>query len=337
MVLIGIKLKLICKKINMEIGSFIELYFESSGEYHNGKNVARLNTGRAAIYHALQVLGCSEIYLPYYQCDTVRDFLLEKKIVIKYYNIDKDFTPKIDSIKDNSVILLVNYYGVMSNERMANLASKYKNVIIDNSQAFFSDPIDNCLNVYSPRKFVGTPDGAYVVGNDSTNDITKYSKDFSSDTSLFLLQRIEYGCEGKSYQSRKLNEDRLNKSGVLRMSNLTEAILKSLNYERIKNKRRENFKIASKLFDKINAINPRMYHDDKCIPMVYPLFIEDEGLLPYLHKNKIFQGRWWEYLLNEIDSNMHEYWLTKNLIPITIDQRYGRQELEHINNLINGR
>ena len=77
-----------------------------------------------------------------------------------------------------------------------------------------------------------------------------------------------------------------------------------------------------------------MYHDDKCIPMVYPLFIEDEGLLPYLHKNKIFQGRWWEYLLNEIDSNMHEYWLTKNLIPITIDQRYGRQELEHINNLI---
>ena len=121
------------------------------------------------------------------------------------------------------------------------------------------------------------------------------------------------------------------------MSDLTQTILKSLNYERIKVKRRENFEIASELFNKINEINPSMYYDDNCIPMVYPLLIEDEGLLPYLHKNKIFQGRWWSYLLEEIGNDVFEHWLTKNLIPIAIDQRYGRKELQFIANLINER
>lgn len=321
----------------MEIGSFIELDFESKLEYYHGERVVSLNTGRAAICHALHVLDCNLIYLPYYQCDTVREFLIKRKIKIKYYEINKDFTPVVDFIPDNAAILLVNYYGFMSSTKLARLSCKYKNVIVDNSQAFFSEPIHNCISIYSPRKFVGTPDGAYVVGDNVMKNVNKYTKDFSSDTSLFLLQRIEYGCEGKSYESRKLNEDRINKSGILRMSHLTETILKSLNYKTIKAKRRENFEIACELFNNINLIDPKMHYDDHCIPMVYPLVIEDDGLLPYLHKNKIFQGRWWEYLLKEIKSDMFEYWLTKNLIPITIDQRYGIKELEFIAKLINER
>jgi hypothetical protein len=49
----------------MEIGSFIELDFESKLEYYHGERVVSLNTGRAAICHALHVLDCNLIYLPY--------------------------------------------------------------------------------------------------------------------------------------------------------------------------------------------------------------------------------------------------------------------------------
>ena len=43
----------------MEIGSFIEMQFEKGKEYYSQKtNIARLNTGRAAIWHAFRVLGC---------------------------------------------------------------------------------------------------------------------------------------------------------------------------------------------------------------------------------------------------------------------------------------
>ena len=49
----------------MEIGSFLPLAFASGNEYYRGTaGVARLNTGRAAIWHAFRVTGCAALWLP---------------------------------------------------------------------------------------------------------------------------------------------------------------------------------------------------------------------------------------------------------------------------------
>ena len=43
----------------MEIGSFIELQFYKGKEFYNQDiDIARLNTGRAAIWHAFRMTGC---------------------------------------------------------------------------------------------------------------------------------------------------------------------------------------------------------------------------------------------------------------------------------------
>lgn len=318
----------------MEIGSFLELAFDSGKEYYKGDGIARLNSGRGAIYHAARCLTCDTIYLPYYQCDTVRDFLLKKNINVEYYSIDENFNPLISKISDNSAIVLVNYYGIMSKERLLSLSKKFDKVIIDNSQGFFCEPLGGCMNVYSARKFVGVPDGAYVIGENADRFLDEYKQDYSSDTSLFLLQRIEYGCEGKTYQSRMINEHRIDDADVMRMSRLTRTILDSANYDFIKNKRRENFKYAHSLFKDINKINPLMYYDESCVPMVYPLVVEDDSLLKRLLENKHFQGHWWSYLLDEIENDKFEYWLSRYVIPITIDQRYGKGELNFIYDIV---
>ena len=322
-------------KEQKEIGSFLELSFLSGLEYYEGDQVARLNTGRAAIYHASRILNQDIIYIPYYQCDTVRDFLLKNGIEIKYYYCDREFNPIINERTDNATILLVNYFGIMSNSRMSSLASRYKNVIIDNSQAFFAPPIENCMNVYSARKFIGSPDGAYLIGNHANDYLEEYQQDYSSDTSLFLLQRIEYGCEGKAYLNKQNNDERINNSGVKRMSQLTHAILDGTDYNLIKHRRKENFEIACSLFQNINKINPLKFYNNDCVPMVYPLVIEDDLTLPKLIKNKVFQGHWWSYILDEVNQDSFEYYLSKNMIPITIDQRYGEKEIKHVFNLIN--
>ena len=319
----------------MEIGSFIELQFYKGLEYYSGKkNIARLNSGRAAIYHAARVLDCDTVWLPYYQCDTVREFLKRKEINIKYYSITQWLDPKGIKQKKNEAVVFVNYYGVMSQTRMAALSLCYENVIIDNSQAFFCEPISGCLNVYSARKFVGVPDGAYVIGNNADKYTDIYEKCYSSDTAVFLLQRHEYGCEGKTYESRMINEHRIDSEDIMRMSDLTRCILDGTDYEYIKTRRKENFKFACELFDSINCIDPQRYADGDTIPMVYPLVYEDDSLLDRLIKNKHFQGHWWSYLLDEVDKNSFEYWLSRYMIPITIDQRYGKIEIQHIRELI---
>lgn len=318
----------------MEIGSFIEMEFQKGREYYSGNDAARLNSGRAGIYHAARVLGCGTVYLPYYECDTVRDFLIKKQIQVRYYSIDKAFLPLIHTIPPDAAVVIVNHYGIMSQQRLVSLSAGFKNVIIDNSQAFFCKPIAGCLNVYSARKFIGVPDGSYVIGPDADRFVEKYEQDHSSDTSQFLLQRCEYGCEGKTYKARLANEHRIAVSDIKKMSKLTHAILDGTNYNFIINKRKENFTTACQLFDGMNKLSIRMHHDDDCVPMVYPLVVESDRMLPKLLENKIFQGHWWSYLLNEVNEHTFEYYLSRYMIPITIDQRYGRSELEYTRNIL---
>lgn len=319
----------------MEIGSFIELQFAKGKEWYSGeKNIARLNTGRAAIYHAMRILGCTHIYIPFYQCHSVGSFLRRKGVIVKLYKQDKQFNPLVKEIEESACILLVNYFGIMSCERMEDLARQYKKTIIDNSQAFFAKTISDTMNVYSARKFVGVPDGAYVIGESAENGCLEYEQGFSSDTSLFLLQRIEYGCEGKTYQNRKLNEERIDLEDIKRMSVLTRTILDSIEYKDIIKKRRQNFDMASELFKDINGLDTHMYYDASCVPMVYPLYVENDTLLSRLLEAKHFQGNWWQYILDLVEPDTFEYKMSKYMIPITIDQRYGRKELEYLREII---
>lgn len=324
----------------MEIGSFIELELQKGKEWYSEKKfpnlqIARLNSGRAGIYHSFKVLNCKKIYIPYYQCDTVRDFLQKKGVEVDYYYLDEHFNPRVSSEEvGDDAILLVNYFGIMSNGRLKKLRELYKNVIIDNSQAFFAKPLKDCLNVYSARKFVGVPDGAYVIGKNVLNGYDEYKQGFSSDTALCMLSRHEYGLEGKTYQERQKNEARLDKEDVLKMSALTRDILDGTNYKEIIRKRKHNFKKACSLFKDINKLDALEYYDRKTIPMVYPLVVEDDGLLNKLLTAKHFQGHWWTYLLEEMPKDSYEYWLSKFIIPITIDQRYGELELEKLNEII---
>jgi len=321
-----------------EIGSFIELELPKGRELFQGEtDIARLNTGRAAIWHSFRVTGAKSIWIPYYQCETVREFLQRKGVCVKYYHLDRDFTPMDLQPSDDEAVLLVNYFGVMSRRRMIELAVGLPNVIIDNCQAFFCEPIDGALTVYSARKFNGVADGAYVIGKDAEKFVDKYPQCYSSDTATFLMKRIEYGCEGEGYRSRTINEDRVDTEDIMRMSKLTRAMLDGADYEGNRQKRKENFEYACHLFSDINKIDPIRFCDDETVPMVYPLVVEDDALLGKLLAAKHFQGHWWKYICEELPEETFEHWLSRYIIPVTIDQRYGKEELDYINATIRNR
>lgn len=322
----------------MEIGSFIELQLPKGKEFYNQQlDIARLNTGRSAIWHAFHCTGCKSIWIPIYQCDTVCEVLKTHNVEIKYYHIDKEFNP-VDLNPDlDEAVLFVNYYGVMSHQRMLELSRLSARPIIDNSQGFFNEPIENAMNVYSCRKFVGVPDGAYVIGKGAHQYMDEYPQGYSSDTAAFLLMRIEYGCEGKGYEARSINEHRIDTEPIMKMSKLTHAILDGTDYEFIKKKRRENFDIAHSLLGDINQINPQLYYEKDTIPMVYPLVVEDDALIQKLFEAKHFQGHWWSYICDEQPEDCFESWISRYVIPITIDQRYGKEEIEYLANVIKNR
>ncbi len=319
----------------MEIGSFLELQLPKGKEFYSQeKDIARLNTGRMGIWHAFRLTGAKTIWIPYYQCDSIRETLEKKGVEIKYYHQDKNFNPTDLFAKPEDAVLFVNYYGIMSHERMRILSMGYPNAIIDNCQAFFCEPLPDAYNVYSCRKFVGVADGCYVIGKGAEKYTEEYPQSYSSDTAAFLLKRIEYGCEGKGYEARSINEHRIDAEDAMRMSKLTRYILDGSDYEYNKAKRKENFAIANELFGSFNQIDPTRFYDQETIPMVYPLVVEDDDLLPRLQAAKHFQGHWWSYICDEHPVDSFEHWISRYVIPVTIDQRYGREELEYIANIV---
>lgn len=314
----------------MEIGSFLELDLEHTGEYFSeGDNVARLNSARAGIYHALKLLGADRIYMPYYQCPTVNDFLTKKKINIYKYSLNDSFEPLLDEVKDDCAVLLVNYFGILSYNFLRELAKKYSKVIIDNGPAFYNPPIEGCYNVYSARKFFGVPDGCYVIGKEANLLTERYLQDYSSETSLFLFQRHEIGCSA-SYKERMKNEERIDNSDILRMSPLTKSLLGGINYQRIRNIRRRNFEYAHNQYKEMNLLDVSQHYDDSCVPMFYPLVIKEASMVEELNKRQIFTGRRWNSVLKEVALDSFEGWLSRYMIPLPIDQRYGQKTLDYV-------
>ncbi len=313
----------------------MELQFKKGLEWYKGdKDIARLNTARQAIWHAFRVTGCKCIWIPIYQCDSIRETLETHGVEVKYYHQDRNFNPSDLRANDDEAVLLCNYYGIMSQERMRILAQTFKHPIIDCAQAFFCKPIEGALMVYSCRKFVGVPDGAYVVGKDAHKLVEEYPQCYSSDTAAFLLIRVEYGCEGKGYEARSINENRIDHEDCMRMSKLTRTILDGTDYDYIISKRQENFEYAHRMLTDINLIDPTFFMDKDTVPMVYPLVVEDDECIQRLYRAKHFQGHWWSYICDEQPEDSFEYWISKNVIPVTIDQRYGKTELDYLVNVI---
>ena len=154
----------------MEIGSFLELQLPKGREWYKGdKDIARLNTGRMGIWHAFRVTGCKRIWIPIYQCDSIRETFEKKGVEICFYHQDKNFNPIDIEARDTDAVLVVNYYGIMSSERMSELAKPYKHAIVDCAQAFFCEPVESAINtpsnidctsldtVYPPSTSTSTP------------------------------------------------------------------------------------------------------------------------------------------------------------------------------------
>ena len=324
-----------------EIGSFIEIDFKSLGEFYKEEelgsdNIGRVNSCRAAIKYAINLYGVNIVYLPRYECDTVtKEILRNNDCKIIYYNLDDRFFPILSKQDDNSAIVIVNYFGIFSNNYLKKISALYRNVIIDNAQAFYSYPLENCYNCYSPRKFLGVPDGGYVIGTNAKIGLDSLEQDYSSDTAIFLLQRIEYGCRGIAYNNKKLNDARLDNAGVKKMSILTHKMLSSFSYHDYISIRKDNFNYARKLFDPINELAISRFWDDSCVPYVYPLLIKKDGIIEAFHDNNIFQGHWWEYLVALTPKDTIENDLSKYIIPITIDQCYDYNDIKRQYDLVN--
>lgn len=316
------------------IGGYFELEIPQGAHYH--KTAIRLNTARNCFEYILRTRAYKKVYIPYYTCDVMLEPIQRLGIGFQYYSIDENLSPILNhpclqDIEDNRDVafLYTNYFG-LKQEEVRQLSGKIKNLIIDNVQAFYCEPISHTDTFYSARKFFGVPDGAYLY----TDHILKNElcQDVSYEKMSHLLKRIDLSAE-QGYVDFQTNDRALTGLPIRKMSKLTENLLASINYEQARHKRLENFNYLAKYLNRHNQLKLPEYIDCE-VPMVYPFKINHHTLKQALIANKIFVATYWPNVFQWCTEDQLEYKLTRDIIPLPIDHRYGPKEMEIIIDVI---
>jgi hypothetical protein len=310
-----------------EIGGYPEFELNKGKEYHT--DAIKLNSGRNALWYILKTYFPQKIFLPYYICDSVLEPIKRMKIEFEFYPINEEFEPILPSKMDKEdFVLYVNYFGICDTN-VKKLASKYSNLITDNSQAFFCQPYKD-PTFYSPRKFFGVPDGAYLFTKNHLNE--ELEKAHSYDKCTHLLKRFDLGSQ-EGYSDYKIVEESFSDEPIKTMSNLTQQILASIDYNSVKSIRERNFQFIHKNLKNLNEL--KIDINNVSGPMKYPFLIRREGVKQFLIKKSIFISTYWKEVLERVDINSFEYDLITYLNPLPIDQRYNIDDMKVVIEKIN--
>lgn len=310
------------------IGGYFELELPQGAEYHSG--AIALNTGRNCLEYILRVRGYKHVYLPFYSCDVLLEPFKKLDIRYSFYHINESLeisTPI--SLSDGEALLYINYYG-LKQDYIDSLAKRYgSQLIADNTQAFFARPVGGIDTFYSCRKFFGVPDGAYLYCDRSLKQ--DLQQDRSWERMDYLLKRIDVSTE-EAYVDFCEHEEHLIGNPIRKMSNLTSRIMSSIDYQRVAQCRRNNYKLLYKTLNKKNSVSLPLLDD--AVPMVYPFLTDDRNLRQRLIDSKIYVARYWPNVLDWCDEHSNEFKLTNQLLSLPVDQRYGTEEMKRIIELI---
>ncbi|WP_395067671.1 hypothetical protein [Paraburkholderia silvatlantica] len=294
----------------------------------------RYQSARASFFALLQAKRPAKVWMPRYICDCMLEPLVRQNIEFERYSIDEEFLISVDlELEKDEWLFYVNYFGI-ADAKVEWLLQRFPRdqVVIDNSQAFFSGPRNNLATIYSPRKFFGVPDGGMLVSNLEVP--TPEEQDIvSSQRVAHLLNRLG-GTAESGYADYQRAEATLDDMVPRRMSQLTEKMLTGIDFQHAKARRLENFQMLHRHLDTSNALSIDM--DSVSGPLCYPFVTDRAGLRQKLIAQRIFVATYWPDVLVQPLAQGYERQLASQCLPLPCDQRYTTSDMARILDVIAG-
>ena len=312
-----------------EIGGYLELEQFHGQEYY--PDLYKVNLGRTALLWLLESHDCKKILLPYFLCDSVIDVCKKQDMEVEFYHLDETLTPILSrphGLEDGEWLYLVSYYGQLTDERILAYKKKYDRIIVDHTHAFYQRPVPGVDTLYSCRKFFGLSDGAYI-----STDVTLTSgkeTDISHNRMSHILGRFEEDA-GTFYQKMLDNASTYHHMEIRQMSKLTQNLLRAIDYEQIKTRREENYQILKEALPSENPFTVSLPEG----PFAYPFYCENGiQIRKALAAKKIFVPTNWSNVLKDMPETSLEYQWAANILPLPCDQRYGKEEMLYMADMI---
>ncbi len=322
--------------VPQEIGGYFELDLPDYEELY--PEALGFQSARSAFLAILQASDFEEVWLPNYICDSMFESARLANVRIQTYSIDQNLVPVNlpESIPINVGVLYVNYFGLSTDAVSAvHQIVPSSQLIIDNSQALYSSPTSALATIYSPRKFVGLPDGGLVYHSDELPLMAPLEEDYGSIERLrHLMLRTAYSARNgyHDYQMARLS---LVGQAPLRMSALTRRLMKSIRWSEVSRIRRRNFDAMHALLGNTNAMS--LLLDPSVVPLCYPWMVSDvdiESVKARLASRGVFVPTYWPDALPRLKKATVEQQLLQNTLFLPMDQRMDIAQVEMVCELV---
>lgn len=302
-----------------EFGGYFELETNKKLGRHFHPTFFKLNSGRSALEYILRGKSYTSICLPNYYCDVLEEPIRRLGLTLSFYDInDKLEIDNIPELGSKDCLLYIDYFGCKSQYAQL-LANKVSNIIIDNTQSFFSKPNKGVDAIYSCRKFFGVPDGGYS-SNTYNNVTVSNTGHLSYKRYAHMVGRIDRDAES-FYQDFKNSEESLSNEGMKIMSASTELLIGSIAYYDVIQRRNENFQLLHSYLGKDNEL---FINNDINGPLCYP-YLGKRINKKKMVQNKVYVSTYWPN--NSLNFGPTGKLLSEELVCLPIDQRYTKDDM----------
>lgn len=293
----------------------------------------RYQSARAGFHAVLAASGFKRVYIPLYICDSIILAAQNAGLETELYHLNEKFLPEdVPSVLPSDTCLIyVNYFGMGANF-IKLVLDRYpvSQVIIDQSQAFFAKTSRALAEIYSPRKFVGLPDGGLVC---TTLDLPTPSQedDGSIDRLRHLFRRFAYSARA-GYED--FNNARLSLADTepKSMSRLTRRMLHTIQWQQVAERRYSNCYTLSEAFSHDNEMAWPLHINDA--PLCYPYVRRGIDMAPIRKRlaqdHDIFTAVYWPEVIGRAKKDSTEELMTKNTLFLPIDQRMTKEHTAHV-------
>ena len=311
----------------MEIGGYLQLDELKGREFY--PDLIKVNLARTAMLWLMESRNIKKLLLPKFLCDSMYLACERGGYDFELYDLDENLDPVLDrEMEKDEWLLIVNYYGQLTDEHIQALKDKYGRVMLDYTQSFFRKPLPGIDTIYSCRKFLGLSDGAYI----STDCTLTGGKD--ADVSIGRMDHVlgRYEAAAGEFYGKMLSvADSFHEADIRTMSALTANLLKAIDYDRIIEARHANYMELSGLLPSDNPFTKTVPE----APFAYPWYCENgPALRKRLAKRSIFVPTNWSYLIGRFPAGTHEHDWSADILPLPVDQRYTPADMKYMAEII---
>ena len=310
-----------------------ELFTSSSTSY--------FLSARCAIYAICSSIKPKVAWLPAYLCDAILEPLNSLKIPVRYFddgpNFKNDVNDWVEEVGPGDLVLAIHYFGFSNKAFPAKDVEKKGAVILeDASQGLFlkQEYPESKFIVYSPRKFLGVPDGGVVVHAQSSAlevwDLGQAQREWWGRALTATLLRRQFDLMGGQNEWFSMFQDVEGTIpiGSYKSSDVSRMYVENgSDYEFIKGKRRENYQF---LLGRLEEFALFRELDAETVPLGFPIRVDEslrEKVLNGLYEQKIYPAIHWGLKGTVPIEHAKSHALSRSIITLVCDQRYTTSDM----------